>query len=149
MVNRLADSQAREIFGSRLDLPAIPQVLVNLLGKPSSALIIRERLWRYLLRWSRLPRFRLCRRWLCPPLRSLRRPLWFCRALRTFPLGSRLPPFGWSLWRLVGHWQPPLVGASPTVETLRTAVPYACLAERESYSRPTSLDGHLRSSGRE
>jgi hypothetical protein len=46
MVNRLADSQAREIFGSRLDLPAIPQVLVNLLGKPSSALIIRERLWR-------------------------------------------------------------------------------------------------------
>src|SRR5215218_1736381 len=108
MVNRLADSQAREIFGSRLDLPAIPQVLVNLLGKPSSALIIRERLWRlwrYLLRWSRLPRFRLCRRWLCPPLRSLRRPLWFCRALRTFPLRfcralwtfllwSRLPTFG-------------------------------------------------------
>jgi hypothetical protein len=71
-----------------------------------------------LLRWSRLPRFRLCRRWLCPPLRSLRRPLWFCRALRTFPLRfcrapwtfllwSRLPTFGRSRWRLVGHGQPP------------------------------------------
>jgi hypothetical protein len=40
VVDWLADSQAREIFGSGLDLPAIPQVLVNLLGKPSSALLL-------------------------------------------------------------------------------------------------------------
>ena len=59
-------AQRREILGTALDLPALPDVLIDLLGKPGPTLIIRERMRRYLLRWSRLPTFGLSP--------SLRRP---------------------------------------------------------------------------
>jgi hypothetical protein len=40
MVDRLAEPQRRKIFGTALDLPAPPNVVIDLLCEPSSAIIV-------------------------------------------------------------------------------------------------------------